>query len=110
MDGARVAKGLIMGLEFAVDELYATGWTALDTTGCEHGPDGRPFPTPDRVASEFGAAGMELGLRHVQLFDCYRAEWREPGGETLGSVVGHTEAEASVYALSQLRRQMALVS
>lgn len=93
-----------MGLDFAIDELYATGWTALDSAGCKHHADGRAFPDIERVRQEFRAAGFEFTIRHVQLFDCYRAEWRDAGGAAMGAVVGRSEAEAAVYALSQLRR------
>ena len=98
-----------MGLDFAIDELYATGWAALDSSGCKHLADGRPYPDVSRVRDEFRRAGYELTLRHVQLFDCYRAEWRDDAGAAPGAVVGRTEAEAAVYALSQLRRRMVAV-
>jgi hypothetical protein len=42
----------------------------------------------------------------VQLFDCYRAEWRDHQGQAGGAVVGKTAEEAAVYAMSQLRRQL----
>lgn len=96
-----------MGLEFAIDELYATGWSALDTLGCEHYTDGRSFPSASRVGEEFESAGFAFSVRHIQLFDCYRAEWSERGGGETGAVVGQTESEAAVYALSQLRRSLA---
>ena len=99
-----------MGLDFAIDELYATGWSALDTSGCEHHADGRAYPTPETVRGEFEQAGFELTLRHIQLFDCYRAEWRDAGDAAVGAVVGQTEDEAAVYALSQLRRALAISS
>lgn len=99
-----------MGLDFAIDELYATQWTPLDSAGCTHHTDGRAYPTVDRVKREFGAAGFAISLRHVQLFDCYRAEWRDGSGNPSGAVVGRTEAEAAVYALSQLRRSVVAVS
>ena len=95
-----------MGLDFAIDELLATGWSALDSTGCEHHSDGRAYPRVPRVTDEFRAAGFELTVRHVQLFDCYRAEWRDGSGNAAGDVVGRTEAEAAVNALSQLRRSL----
>lgn len=95
-----------MGLDFAIDELYATGWTALDSTDCDYLADGRCFPRISRVLKEFAEAGFELSLRHVQLFDCYRAEWRGQDGGAGGAVVGKAEAEAAVYALAQLRRQV----
>ncbi|MEZ6244300.1 MAG: hypothetical protein R3B57_14800 [Phycisphaerales bacterium] len=97
-----------MGIDFAIDELYATGWTALDSSGCEHHADGRAYPSPDTVRREFDQAGFDLSLRHIQLFDCYRAEWRDRSGAAAGAVVGQTEAEAAVYALSQLRRALAI--
>jgi hypothetical protein len=97
-----------MGLNFAIDELYATGWSALDSTGCEYHSDGRAYPTPGRVQKTFDDSGYELSIRHVQLFDCYRAEWRDRQDQAAqaGAVVGQTETEAAVYALSQLRRHV----
>jgi hypothetical protein len=99
-----------MGLDFAIDELYATGWTSLDSSECKH-HEGRAYPGIDAVKGQFREAGFELALRHVQLFDCYRAEWRDGTGTPAGAVVGRSDAEAAVYALSQLRRRlMAAVS
>ena len=98
-----------MGLDFAVDQLYSTGWSALDTRGCGRLGDGRAYPEPGRVEAEFAEAGLTLTIRHVQLFDCYRAEWRDSAGQATGSVVGHTIEEAAVYALSQMRRATAAV-
>jgi hypothetical protein len=100
-----------MGLDFAIDELYATGWTSLDSAGCKHHADGRAYPGLDTVKAQFSEAGFDLTIRHVQLFDCYRAEWRDGAGAASGAVVGRSDAEAAVYALSQLRRRlMATVS
>lgn len=99
-----------MGLEFAVDQLYSTGWSALDTRGCGRLADGRAYPETDRIHAEFADAGFDLDIRHVQLFDCYRAEWRTGTGEAAGSVVGHSIDEAAVYALSQMRRASAAVT
>ncbi len=96
-----------MALNIAIDELRATGWTDLDSVGCAHDVDGRAYPTVERVAREFAAAGCTLGVRHVLLFDCYRAEWSDATGRPLGAVVGSTQAEAAVFALTHLRRQMA---
>lgn len=92
-----------MGLDVAIDHLYATGWSALDTQGCAHHADGRCFPTLERVKSEFASLGYEMAIRHVQLFDCYRAEWSTGEGPS-GAVVGQSEPEAAVYALAQARR------
>jgi len=100
-----------MGIHFAVDELYATGWNPLDSTGCAHTADGRLVPSVDRVRRECAGLGYTLELSHVQLFDCYRAAWSragEPGHE--GAVVGSSEHEAAVYALAQLRRAPATAS
>ena len=99
-----------MGLDFAIDELYATGWTALDSSGCLRHSDGRWFPSSARAAEEFRAAGFVLSVRHIQLFDCYRAEWTNGAGQPVGAVVGRTQAEAAVYALSHLRRRAASVA
>lgn len=94
-----------MGLEYAIEELYATGWTSLDSSRCGHAPDGRVYPCIGRVKDEFAQAGFSLNIRHIELFDCYRAEWTDASGVAVGAVVGQSEAEAAVYALSQLRRQ-----
>lgn len=97
-----------MGLEYAIEELYATGWSSLDSRGCEFDAFGRSYPLPDRVKDEFAGAGFELTIKHVQLFDCFRAEWRDlASGDANGAVVGHAADEAAVFALSQLRRQLA---
>ncbi len=93
-----------MGLDFAIDELMATGWSSMDTTGCEHTPEGRVFPGLLRVQREFANAGHELSIRYVQLFDCHRAEWSDAKGNPAGAVVGGSEQEAAVYALAQFRR------
>ncbi len=98
-----------MGLDFAIDELYATGWSALDTSGCEHTSAGRLFPSFKRVVKDFENAGCVLRLRHVAEFDCYRAEWSDKRGAPLGAVVGRSQDEAAVYALAQWRRQTATV-
>lgn len=92
-----------MGLDFAIDQLFATGWSALDTTGCEFHA-GRCYPGLGRVMREFASSGADLSLRKIDLFDCFRAEWRDATGRALGGVVGQTEIEAAVYALAQFRR------
>ncbi len=106
---AHATKGCAMGLDFAIDELYATGWSALDTTGCEHTSSGRMFPSVKRATREFEDGGCVLRVRHVAAFDCYRAEWSDKRGAPLGAVVGRSEAEAAVYALAHWRRQAATV-
>ncbi|NUQ67490.1 MAG: hypothetical protein HUU18_04315 [Phycisphaerales bacterium] len=92
-----------MGLDFAIDELYATGWAALDTSGCTT-HNGRMYPSLERIRREFAECGCTLTLRHIQLFDCFRASWQDGAGASEGAVVGRSEDEAAVYALSQLRR------
>ena len=96
-----------MGLEFALDELYATGWTNLDPAGCAYHTDGRPFPTTERIKQEFAAAGYTLAIEHAPIYQCYRATWSTPDGRTSGAVVGHSESEAVVFALAHLRRHHA---
>jgi hypothetical protein len=96
-----------MGLDFAIDELNATGWSALDTAGCEHTGAGRLYPGVKRVMRDFEAGGCVLRVRHMQAFDCYRAEWSDKRGTPLGAVVGRSDAEAAVYALAHWRRQTA---
>lgn len=91
-----------MGLDFALDELMSTGWTALDTTGCEY-RDGRLYPTVARVAQDFQREGFDFAVNHVQPFDCFRAQWNGVSGDN-GAVVGKTREEAAVYALARFRR------
>jgi len=98
-----------MGLDFAIDALYQTGWSDDASLTAKKYADGRPYPTSDSIAFAFAAAGYDLSVRHIQLFDCYRAEWRDMQGQAMGAVVGQSAEEAAVYALSQLRRQMATV-
>lgn len=94
-----------MGLDFAIEELYASGWSTLDSTGCGCALDGRLYPTVERVRKEFEEGGLMLTIRRIDLFDCCRAEWRTLSGEAVGAVVGATEAEAAVYALAHMRRR-----
>lgn len=95
-----------MSLRFALDELMATGWSGLDSSGCAYDEHGRAYPTVQRVLSEFAHAGYELKLQRVEHFDCHRAEWIEAGAlEPGGSVVAKTAAEAAVHALATLRRE-----
>lgn len=93
-----------MGIDFAIEELYQTGWSALDTAGCEPDSTGRWVPTVERITREFSREGFTLEIRHVQLFDCFRAQWADASGIPAGGVVGQSELEAAVYALAQLRR------
>ncbi len=94
-----------MGLDVAIDELYATGWSSPDESQCDRHDDGRCYPIVGRAKREAGELGYDLAIRHIQLFDCYRAEWTGDGsGSTVGAVVGQSEAETAVYALSQMRR------
>jgi hypothetical protein len=95
-----------MSLAFAIDQLYASGWEAIEPKDCQWFDDGRAFPSISRVAHEFHIAGYTLVIRNVQLFDCYRAEWHDENGVASGAVVGSTECEAAVYALAQLRRNI----
>ena len=96
-----------MGLDFAIEELYATGWSSLDSAGCKH-HSGRPYPSIEAVRREFAGAGFDLSISHIQLFDTYRAEWRDGQGAARGGVIGKSEAEVAVYALSRLRRELTL--
>lgn len=96
-----------MGLDFAIDELYATGWSAVDSRGCLHSAGGQVYPSADRVGQEFEAAGFGLTIRRVDMFDCFRAQWQDAHGAASGATVGQSEEEAAVYALAQLRKQTA---
>jgi len=94
------------GLDMAIEALYESGWTALDSTDCEQHADGRLYPALSRVQEEFKRRGYNLVVRHVQLFDCCRAEWSDASGSPVGAVVGSSEVEAAIYALAQLRKSI----
>jgi len=105
-----------MNLDYAIDRLYETGWTPGEPAcGCgdlEAGPDGRQFPSVKSIQREFGQEGLDLQIKHNQIFKCFRATWG-PKGEQLdparaadkkhGTVIGSCEREAAVFALAQLR-------
>ena len=98
-----------MNLDFSVDKLYETGWhpSKEDAGALERLPDGRLYPNVLKTQEIFAQAGYELAIRYVQLFDCFRAVWSDKSGTAAGAVVGSDECEAAVYALAQLRKQVA---
>lgn len=97
-----------MSITFAIDELYATGWSTLDTTGCEYAPDGRLFPGVARATQEFASGGATLTIRTLDSFGCARAEWSDEAASARGRAVGATAQEAAVHALAQWRRAMSV--
>ena len=104
-----------MNLEFSVDKLYETGWqpdaaSGGAGSGMERLADGRLYPSVPKIQEIFAAAGFELAIRYVQLFDCFRAVWTDRSGAAAGAVVGSDEREAAVYALAQLRRSTTAVA
>lgn len=92
-----------MSLDFALDRLYSTGWSDLDSSGCEHHTDGRAYPSLARVSAEFARAGYALNVGCVEPFEVFRASWADADGRSSGAVVGSTALEAAVYALAQMR-------
>lgn len=104
-----------MNLEFSVEKLYETGWQpempaggsgGSAAEGMESLPNGRLYPSVLKIQEIFAAAGYELAIRYVQLFDCFRAVWTDRSGAAAGAVVGSDEREAAVYALAQLRKSL----
>jgi len=91
-------------LDFAIDLLYAGGWNPGDGRECEQHPDGRAYPTIERVQRELRDLGHELEITHVQLFDCHRASWTDEEGRPAGAVVGSSEAETAIDALARVRQ------
>ncbi len=103
-----------MTLRYAVDRLYATGWTPEECEDVSHGDlsggDSRLVPSVRAVRREFERAGLTLSIKHNIIFSCHRAEWADPADpERSGNVVGATELEAAVYALAMLRESAELV-
>lgn len=93
-----------MSLDIAIEHLLGTGWSSLDTSEHIYSPEGRLYPTVERIRAEFHRLGRTLELRRIDLFDCWRAEWTDASGTPAGAVVGQTEDEAAVHALAELRR------
>jgi len=91
-----------MGLDFAIDALYQAGWNATQTQGLAQHKDGRAYPSPQAARAFFEDHGYLLTIKHIQLFGCHRAEWLDPQGVPAGAVVGGSEDEAAVYAMSRL--------
>ena len=103
-----------MKLAYAVERLYATGWTVADDLGLETLPDGRKYPSVLAVTREFAQNGLDLSIKHNLIFNCYRAAWHPADPSELdsepyrtGTVIGACEREAAVYALAQLREALA---
>lgn len=97
-----------MSLDIAIEHLRDTGWSSLDTSGHTYSPEGRLYPTPDRICTEFRTLGRILEIRRIDLFDCWRAEWADQSGSPEGAVVGQSEDEAAVHALAELRRRLGI--
>lgn len=110
-----------MSLAIAVDRLNEHGWQARGEDLLTL-PDGRAYPGVAAVQREFARAGLKLSIKHNTLFNCVHATW-VPADEELGTphvederhgtVIGASDAEAAVYALSQLlaiRQEQALAS
>lgn len=94
-----------MSLSFAIDELRATGWSGLDSSGCGYHNDGRAYPNVARVQREFDESGCELLIEWIDRYKCWRAEW-VLGDGTKRAVVGESQDEAAVFALAQFRREL----
>lgn len=101
-----------MSLDFAVARLYEAGWAPGNQSGSDRPqtPEGYPYPSPAEVKEAFQAEGLELQVRYVSLFNCYRAEWKCPQTRRQGYCVGATEPEALVFALAQLVERTSDVS
>ena len=98
-----------MGLTFAVDQLYATGWSAGPASSFPLDDLGRPYPTREFVDTTFARMGRCLRLTRSSAFGCVTATWTDDLGGTF-AVTGSCEAEAAVYALSRLRRDLTSAS
>lgn len=101
-----------MTLEYAVERLYETGWTAVEENDIETLSDGRKFPSVAAVKRQFDEVGLSLSIKHNLMFNCFHAAWtpRDPGNTDAhpGTVIGACDREAAVYALAQLRESMAM--
>jgi hypothetical protein len=101
-----------MTLDYAIERLYETGWTAMEESDLNSLGDGRKFPSVEAIKRQFDEAGLKLTIKHNVMFNCYHAAWVPAQGSDArpGTVVGACEREAAVYALAQLRQTLAVVS
>jgi hypothetical protein len=97
-----------MTLEYAVERLYETGWTAAEETDFDILADGRKFPSVGSIKRQFADAGLALSIKHNLMFNCFHAAWTplKSSDAQPGTVIGASENEAAVYALAQLRQKM----
>jgi hypothetical protein len=94
-----------MELDYAIDRLYETGWSAGADEELETLTDGRRYPSVSAVKKEFSRAGLTIQIAHASKFSCYRATWSPAAGSSgdrHGTVIGASEHEAAVFALAQL--------
>jgi hypothetical protein len=103
-----------MTLEYAIERLYETGWSAAEESDLNSLGDGRKFPSVEAIKRQFAEAGLKLTIKHNVMFNCYHAAWvpaqGAPSDARPGTVVGACEREAAVYALAQLRQMLAVAS
>ena len=99
-----------MTLDYAVERLYETGWSAEGEHELETLEDGRKFPSVSSVQKQFAQAGLKLSIKQNIMFNCYHAAWSGGDSSTRqrGTVIGASESEAAVYALAQLRQTMGM--
>lgn len=91
-----------MSNEFAVDELYTTGWLPLDTSECGRDSQGRWYPLRGRVDRECRELGGRVKVEEAQGFGCVTASWDV--GDSSGRCVAGSAEEALIHALAQVRR------
>lgn len=58
--------GSDMGLDFAIDALYDTGWSCTEGGQTEQHIDGRSYPAPELVRGTFAEQGYELVIDPVR--------------------------------------------
>ena len=91
-----------MSNEFAVDDLYSTGWLPLDTSGCNRDSQGRWYPTKNRIDRECEEIGATIAVDEAQSFGCVTASWTM--GDESGRCIAGSRDEALIHALAQARR------
>ncbi len=91
-----------MSNEFAVDDLYTTGWLPLDTSGCARDSQGRWYPTRSRISRECEDLGATIAVDEAQKFGCVTASWNV--NDQSGRCIAGSADEALIHALAQARR------
>ena len=74
--GILVEGGVVDGLDFAIDGLYAAGWWPDDSDQCIQAHDGRWYPSESTVQTYFAHAFVRLIIKDSVSLASVQASWK----------------------------------